>query len=153
MPGVWDFVTGDALVANSFGCEVDGQAMIVKEVSGLKQEFDMIEVKSQTGQGVYQLKKIPGRPKPVTVTITRALTDDMFFAEWMKKIELGATDRRDVIVKVFSPQAGTGTTVKRYTIKDCQPSALEVTTPQAGGTNALEEKVTLQGVTMLIEKG
>lgn len=148
----WDELTGDALVANAFGCEIDSQKLIVKEVSGLKQEFDMIEVKSQTATGVYQLKKIPGRPKPVTVNITRALTQDMFFVEWMKKIELGATDRRDVIVSVFSPQE-TGKAVKRYTIKDCQPSSLEVTSPQAGGTAALEEKVTLQGVTMLIEKG
>jgi phage tail-like protein len=152
MPGTWDFLTGDALVANSFGCEIEKQKLIVKEVSGLKQEFDMIEVKSQTATGAYQLKKIPGRPKPVTVTVTRALTDDMFFAEWMKKIENGATDRRDVIVSVFSPQE-VGKAVKRFTIKDCQPSSLEVTTPQAGGTNVLEEKVTLQGVTMLVEKG
>jgi len=94
MPGTWDFVTGDALVANSFGCEIDGQAIVVKEVSGLKQEFDMIEVKSQTSKGLYQLKKIPGRPKPVTVTITRSLTDDDFFEKWMKLIEHGATARR-----------------------------------------------------------
>jgi phage tail-like protein len=151
MASIYDTLTGDALVANAFGCEIDSQKLIVKEVSGLKQEFDMIEVKSQTALGVYQLKKIPGRPKPVTVTVTRALTEDMFFVEWMKKIELGATDRRDVIVSVFSPQE-TGKAVKRFTIKDCQPSSLEVTTPQAGGTNALEEKVTLMGVTMVIEK-
>jgi phage tail-like protein len=152
MPGKFEYPTGDALVANSFGCEIDKQQLIVKEVSGLKQEFDMIEVKSQTAAGVYQLKKLPGRPKPVTVTVTRALTDDMFFVLWMKGIENGKTDRRDVIVSVFSPQE-TGKAVKRFTIKDAQPSSLEVTTPQAGGTNALEEKVTLQGVSMLVEKG
>lgn len=152
MPAGFEFPTGDALVANSFGCEIEQQKLIVKEVSGLKQEFDMVEVKSQTAQGVYQLKKIPGRPKPVTVTVTRALTDDMFFVEWMKKIERGATDRRDVIVSVFSPQE-TGKAVKRFTIKDAQPSSLEVTTPQAGGTAPLEEKITLQGVNMLVEKG
>jgi phage tail-like protein len=152
MAGSWDFITGDALVANAFGCEVEGQKLVVKEVSGLKQEFDMIEVKSQTATGAYQLKKIPGRPKPVTVTITRALTDDMYFVDWMKKIEHGATDRKDVIVSVFSPQE-TGKAVKRFTLKDAQPSSLEITTPQAGGTNVLEEKVTLQGVTLAIEKG
>src|SRR3954452_4849595 len=152
MPGPWDMLTGDGLVANAFGCEIESQKLVVKEVSGLKQEFDMIEVKSQTATGAYQLKKIPGRPKPVTVTVTRSLTDDMFFVEWMKKIENGATDRRDVIVSVFSPQE-TGKAVKRFTLKDAQPSSLEVTTPQAGGTNVLEEKVTLQGVTLAIEKG
>ena len=152
MPGAFEYPTGDALVANSFGCEIEKQKLVVKEVSGLKQEFDMIEVKSQTAVGAYQLKKIPGRPKPVTVTVTRALTDDMYFVEWMKGIEHGKTDRRDVIVSVFSPQE-TGKAVKRFPIKDAQPSSLEVTTPQAGGNNALEEKITLQGVTMLVEKG
>jgi phage tail-like protein len=150
--GVWDYVTGDGLVATAFGCEIESQKLVVKEVSGLKQEFDMIEVKSQTATGVYQLKKIPGRPKPVTVTVTRQLTDDMFFVEWMKKIENGATDRRDVIVSVYSPQES-GTVVKRVTIKDCQPSSLEVTQVQAGATNVLDEKVTLQGITLIIEKG
>jgi phage tail-like protein len=145
------FATGDALVANAFGCEIDGAPpLVVKEVSGLKQEFDMIEVKSQTSKGLYQLKKIPGRPKPVTITITRALTDDMTFVDWMTKIENGLTDRKDVIVKVYSP--GTDKAVKTFTIKDCQPSALEVTTPQAGGTAPLEEKITLMGVTMKTQK-
>lgn len=152
MAATYDWLTGDALVANAFGCEIEKTKLIVKEVSGLKQEFDMIEVKSQTATGAYQLKKIPGRPKPVTVTITRALTDDDYFEQWMKKIEFGATDRRDVIISVFSPQE-IGKAVKRYTIKDCQPASLEVTQVQAGATNALDEKVTLHGVTMLIEKG
>jgi hypothetical protein len=76
----------------------------------------------------------------------------MYFVDWMKKIEHGATDRKDVIVSVFSPQE-TGKAVKRFTLKDAQPSSLEITTPQAGGTNVLEEKVTLQGVTLAIEKG
>ena len=139
---------GDSLIANSFGCSIDGAPeFMVKEVSGLKQEFDMIEVKSQTHDGKYILRKIPGRPKPVTVTITRALNDDMMFVDWMSQIELGITTRKDVVVKVFSP-GDTSTAVKTFTIKDCQPSAIEVTTPQAGGTAALEEKITLMGVTM-----
>lgn len=151
MASPFDFATGDALVANAFGCEIDGAPpLVVKEVSGLKQEFDMIEIKSQTAAGAYQLKKIPGRPKPVTITITRALTEDMTFVDWMKKIENGLTDRKDVVVKVFSP--GTTTAVKTFTIKDCQPSSLEVTTPQAGGTAPLEEKVTLMGVSMTTAK-
>jgi phage tail-like protein len=147
MADPFDLKMGDSLVANAFGVSIDGiPDFPVKEVSGLKQEFDMIEVKSQTPAGVYQLKKIPGRPKPVTVTITRALTDSMIFVDWMKIIESGVTDRKDVIVKVYSP--GTTTAVKTFVIKDCQPSSLEVTTPQAGGTAPLEEKVTLMGVSM-----
>src|SRR5687767_4338908 len=130
MADPFDLKLGDALIANAFGCSIDGEKdIMVKEVSGLKQEFDMIEVKSQTHDGKYLLRKIPGRPKPVTVTITRALTDDMLFVDWMTKIENGITSRKDVVVKVYSP--GTTTAVKTFTIKDCQPSSIEVTTPQA----------------------
>ena len=140
---------GDALIANSFGVSIDNAGeFMVKEVSGLKQEFDMIEVKSQTGDGKYILRKIPGRPKPVTVTITRALTEDKMFVDWMSQIELGITTRKDVVVKVFHP-GDSKKAVKTFTIKDCQPSAIEITTPQAGGTAALEEKITLMGVTMM----
>jgi phage tail-like protein len=147
----FDFMNGDAYVTNAFGCEIDGKAIVVKEVSGLKQEFDMVEVKSQSVTGQYQLVKIPGRQKPVTITITRPLTDDPVFEDWMKLITKGVPARKDVTIKVFSPKDGS--TVKEYHVKDCQPASLEVTAPQAGGTAPLEEKCTLHGVSMVIGTG
>ncbi len=152
MPGKWDLTSGDGLVANSFGAEIEGHPLVVKDVSGLKQEFDMIEVKSQTAQGAYQIRKIPGRQKPVSVTITRQLTDDNYFETWMKGVDKGVTDRRDVIISVFAPDKP-GTAVKRYVVKNAQPASLEITQVQAGGTNVLDEKVTLQGERLDIEKG
>jgi phage tail-like protein len=147
----WDWALGDAAVANSFGCTVGGTAVNVREVTGLKWEFDMIEVKTQDATGKYFLRKIPGRQKPVTVTITRALTTDTVFTDWMKKIEKGATDRREVVVTVFTP--GSTEAVKRFTVMDCQPSSVEVTQVAAGATNTLDEKITLQGYEIKMEKG
>ena len=72
----------DAIIGASFGFEFDAhQAKGIMEISGLKQEFDMIEVKTQTADGKYVLNKIVGRPKAGTVTITRALTEDTQFAD------------------------------------------------------------------------
>ena len=149
--GAWSMPGGDALIANAFKVEVGGQAINVKEVGGLKKEFDMIEVKTQTLAGQYVLRKIPGREKPVTLTITRALTDDDMFDKWMEAIKKGAVDRRVVVVQVLTP--GDTAPVKSYTVKDCQPSSIEVTQVSAGATNALDEKITLQGWEMDIKKG
>ena len=145
----YDFLTGDAVPANAFKCFVNQEAVTVKEVSGLKKELDMVEIKTQSKDGMYFLRKLPGRQKPVTVTITRPLTDNPLFKDWMKAIESGAPDRRDVVVEVYGP--GETAPKRTYTVKNCQPSAIEVTQVQAGATNPLDEKITLQGESMDIE--
>jgi len=142
--GGWSFGEFDSLVANAFSVEIGGEPINVKEVSGLKKEFDMIEIKTQTITGKYVLRKIPGREKPVTLTITRPLTDNPFFDKWMKDTKDGIVQRKDVTVKILAPGPA-GATVKTYLVKQCQPSAVEVTQVQAGATNALDEKITLQG--------
>lgn len=141
---------GDAVAANSFKCYVDKKAIPVKEVSGLKAEIDMIEVKTQSITGEYFLKKIPGKPKAVTLTITRALTDDVTFTEWLASVETGKPDRRPVVIEVFAP--GDAAPQHTYTVVNCQPSAIELTQVSAGATNAIDEKVTLQGEKVEIDK-
>ncbi len=145
----WDLGGFDALVANAFMVEIGGEAMNVKEVSGLKKEFDMIEVKTQTMTGKYVVKKIPGREKPVSVTITRPLTNNPFFDKWMKDTKDGVVMRKDVVVKILTP--GKEAPIKTYTIRNCQPSSVEITQVTAGATNALDEKVTLQGEDIIVE--
>lgn len=141
---------GDALPANSFGVTIDGQPISVKEVTGLKLELDMIEVKSQTAKGVYIYRTMPGRQKPVTITITRAMTKDMFFATWIKAIEFGVVERKDVTVDVFSPTDKMAPQ-KTFIIKNAQPSSVEATTAGAGSTSPLEEKVSLKGESLEIK--
>jgi hypothetical protein len=51
--GAYDFVSGDAIAANSFKVTIGGEPIHVKEVSGLKMELDMVEVKTQNPQGHY----------------------------------------------------------------------------------------------------
>ena len=61
----------DSSVGHSFGLEVDGVVIKqISEVSGLKMEQDVIELKQNTSDGKYVIKKLPGRPKAGELTLT-----------------------------------------------------------------------------------
>ena len=62
----------DSSVGHSFGLEIDGvQIKPITEVSGLKMEQDVIELKQNGPDGKYVIKKLPGRRKAGEVTLTR----------------------------------------------------------------------------------
>lgn len=133
----------DSVIGASFGLKLNKHMIKgIKDVSGLKQEFDFVEIKTQSADGVYYLRKIPGRPKPVTVTVTRPLTADDTFEKWMKEVGEGKVPREDAVITVY---ASDKSAVRHYTVKNAQPSALEITQMAAGANNAVEEKLTLQG--------
>ena len=141
----------DSSVGHSFGLEIDG--VIIKqisEVAGLKLEQDVIELKQQTADGKYVNTKILGRPKSGTITLSRVLTEDDSFEKWMKDSFDGKVPRADAVVTVYDTLMKP---IKKYTIMDAQPSSLEITQMQAGGTSPLEEKLTLQHVGIKVEKG
>src|SRR5919198_6071833 len=80
----------DSSVGHSFGLEFDGVVIKqISEISGLKFEQDVIELKQNTPDGKYVIKKLPGRPKAGEVTLTRGLTGDKSFQDWMKKSGFG----------------------------------------------------------------
>src|SRR3982751_1561806 len=85
--GLPDF---DSSVGHSFGLEFDGVVIkSISEVSGLKMEQDVVEYKHNGPDGKYQVKKLPGRPKPGDVTLTRGLTADNSFDKWVKASQFG----------------------------------------------------------------
>ena len=52
----------DSGVGHSFGLEFDSVVIKqIQEVSGLKKEQDVIEMKTNTSDGKYMIKKLPGR--------------------------------------------------------------------------------------------
>src|SRR5919201_4103655 len=104
----------DTSVGHSFGLEVDGvQIKQISEVTGLKMEQDVIELKQNTSDGKYVVKKLPGRPKAGEVTLTRGLTADQSFEKWVKDSQFGKmTDvRKGGAIIVYDYE---GTPVKRY---------------------------------------
>ncbi len=135
--------TFDTSVGWSFGFEFDGIVIKqIQEVAGLRMENDVIELKHNTSDGKYVNKKLPGRPKAGEVTLTRGLTDDKSFEEWMKQSLFGdmkqARKGGSVIVYDFM-----GTELKRYKLANCWPKSLEVGNLTAGDTNVLTEKLTV----------
>jgi len=141
----------DAIIGASFGFEFDAhQAKGIMEISGLKQEFDMIEVKTQTADGKYVLNKIVGRPKAGTVTITRALTEDTQFADWVKEAGEGKLPRTNGSVIVYDTMMSP---IMRYSLMECQPASLEIGTLKAADTAVTTEKLTLHHIGIQIEKG
>src|SRR5438105_4409110 len=80
----------DTTVGWSFGFEVDGITIKqIQEVSGLKMEMDVIELKHNTADGKYVNKKLPARSKAGEVTLTRGLSDDTSFQDWIQKAQFG----------------------------------------------------------------
>ncbi len=131
----------DSSVGHSFGLEVDGVVIKqISEVSGLKMEQDVIELKQNTSDGKYVIKKLPGRPKAGEITLTRGLTGDQSFEKWVKDSQFGKMgDVRKggaVIVYDFEGQA-----LKRYKLTNAWPKSLEIGALKAGDTSVLTEKL------------
>jgi phage tail-like protein len=141
----------DASVGHSFGLEVDGVVIKqISEVTGLKMEQDVIELKENTSDGKYLIKKLPGRPKAGEVTFTRGLTADQSFEKWVKDSQFGkmADARKGGSVIVYDFE---GTAIKRYKLTNAWPKSLEIGSLKAGDTSVLTEKLVVTYEQMEVE--
>ena len=133
----------DSGVGHSFGLEIDGvQIKSITEVSGLKMEQDVIELKENGPDGKYTVKRLPGRYKPGEVTLTRGLTSDTSFEKWIKDSQFGKMSdaRKGGAIIVFDYE---GTAIKRYKLTSAWPKSLELSSLKAGDTSVLTEKLTV----------
>jgi phage tail-like protein len=141
----------DTSVGHSFGLEVDGIVIKqISEVSGLKMEQDVIELKQNTADGKYVIKKLPGRPKAGEVTLTRGLTGDSSFEKWVKDAHFGkmATARKGGAIIVYDYE---GAALKRYKLTNAWPKSLEIGSLKAGDTSVLTEKLVVTYEQMEVE--
>ncbi|MEV7027491.1 phage tail protein [Kitasatospora sp. NPDC093558] len=133
----------DSSVGHSFGLEFDGVVIKqISEVTGLKMEQDVIELKQNTADGKYVVKKLPGRPKAGEVTLTRGLTADSSFEKWIKDSRFGkmAQVRKGGAIIVFDYE---GNAIKRYNLVNAWPKSLEIGSLKAGDTSVLTEKIVI----------
>lgn len=141
----------DTSVGHSFGLEVDGIVINqISEVSGLKMEQDVIELKQNTPDGKYVIKKLPGRPKAGEVTLTRGLTADQSFEKWVKDAHFGkmADARKGGAIIVYDFE---GLPIKRYKLTNAWPKSLEIGALKAGDTSVLTEKLVVTYEQMEVE--
>lgn len=116
----------DTDVGRSLGLEVDGTVIKqITEVSGLKIDQDVIELKQNIADGKVVIKKLPGRPKPGEVTLTRGLTADNSFQKWIKDVQLGKMNnvRKNCAVIVYNSE---GRAIKQYKLTNAWPKSLEI---------------------------
>jgi phage tail-like protein len=88
------------------------------------------------------IKKLPGRPKAGEVTLTRGLTADTSFEEWVSSSQFGqmSNARKGGAIIVFDYE---GNPIKRYNLTNAWPKSLEIGSLKAGDTNVLTEKLTI----------
>ncbi len=131
----------DSSVGHSFGLEVDGiQITSITEVTGLKMEQDVIELKQNGPDGKYVIKKLPGRWKAGEVTLTRGLTGDQSFEKWVQDSQFGKMSdvRKGGAIIVYDYE---GNALKRYKLTNAWPKSLEIGSLKAGDTSVLTEKL------------
>ena len=131
----------DSSVGYSFGLEFDGITIkSITEVSGLKMEQDVVELKQNGPDGKYVIKKLPGRWKAAEVTLTRGLTGDSGFEQWVKDSQFGKMTqaRKGGAIIVFDYE---GQAIKRYKLTNAWPKSLEIGSLKAGDTSVLTEKL------------
>jgi phage tail-like protein len=138
------FAETDSGVGHSFGIEIDGIVIKnINEVSGLKLEQDVIELKTNAADsGKYTIKKLPGRRKAAEITLTRGLTADTSFEKWVKDAHFGKMSdaRKGGAVIVYDYE---GNAVKRYKMTNAWPKSLEIGSMKAGDTSVLTEKLVI----------
>lgn len=135
------FAEMDSGVGHSFGLEVDGvQIKSITEISGLKMEQDVVELKENGPDGKYVIKKLPGRWKAGEVTLTRPLTGDTSFETWIKDSQFGkmSSVRKGGAIVIYDYE---GVAIKRYKLTNAWPKSLEVSSLKAGDTSVLTEKI------------
>jgi phage tail-like protein len=143
----------DTTVGHSFGLEFDSVLIrSIQEVSGLKVEQDVIELKQNTPDGKYIVKKLPGRPKPGEITLTRGLTGETSFDDWIQQSCFGKMEdaRRGGAVIVFDYE---NNPIKRFELEAAWPKSLEIGSLKAGDTSVLTEKLTLTFESITISAG
>lgn len=141
----------DSSVGHSFGLEFDSVIIRqITEVSGLKMEQDVIELKQNTADGKYAIKKLPGRPKAGEVTVSRGLTEDNSFERWIKDSRFGRMGdaRRNGAIIVYDYE---GLPIKRYKLINAWPKSLEIGALKAGDTSVLTEKLVITYESMEVD--
>jgi phage tail-like protein len=133
----------DALIAQHFAIEI-GSIEIAQftEVSGLTSELDVVELKENTADGKPIIHKLPGAPKPPTITLKRATNASKDLWDWHKAMIDGrvmdARKEGSVVLKDFE-----GGEVSRYNFTGAWISKLSTSTLKSGSNEVLMEEVVI----------
>jgi phage tail-like protein len=130
-------------VSYSFSVTIDGvQIPHVIDVSGLKQEVDKIDHKSNDSTGKFLARAIAGKPKPGEVTISRGVTSSKAISDWFKTSLQGDMSgaRKTAQISILDYM---GMPIMTYSLSNVWVKSFELGSLKAGATEPLTEKFTL----------
>jgi len=133
----------DAGAGYGFKVTVDGiQIDRVMEVSGLKAEVDVVEIKQNEKDGKFSITKLMGRRKAGEVTVTRGFTQNSSIHDWLTKVMdgdiTGLRKNASIAVTDYANRP-----VKEFNLVNCWVKSIEHGTLKAGATDVLTEKFVL----------
>jgi phage tail-like protein len=127
---------GGAITVARFSLTIDGvEIASFSELGGITSEAEPDDLAGRV------LKKLPGKRKPPTVTLTRGLTGDLQLFAWQQSVRDGQVGARKNADLVMFDAAGAP--VARYHLQNAWPSVLSVTEVTSGSNDILMETVTL----------
>jgi phage tail-like protein len=136
----------DAFGAHLYSLEIDNVEIAqCSEVSGLVQEVEMIQHYENNGQGKMVLKLVPGKHKPVSITLKRFSNSSMELVKWFKQVTDGKVSdaRRSGSVVVYDYDRNSP--VARYDFHNAWPSKItHGGTYKADGNDLATEEVVIQ---------
>lgn len=132
----------EAVTSHAFALEVDGvRVATLTEVEGLSIESDVVEVKQTGADGRIVVRRLPGGPKAGEVTVSRGLSDDRTFEQWMSRVSLGGNaPGRDAVVVVVDHEGGAMAT---FTLAKAWPRRLEYDNLRSDATEPPVERLVL----------
>jgi phage tail-like protein len=132
----------DAITAARFSITIDGvEIAAFNELEGINAEIAATEYLEASDTGV-RTSKLPGLPKPPTVTLKRGMTGGMELWAWHEAVRKGnmAAARKSASLVMFNAE---NKPVARYWLENAWPSKLEIGGLKAGSSMAMTETVTL----------
>jgi phage tail-like protein len=124
-------------IATRFSLTVDGVDLAsFSELVGITSEADPDSITAMV------MKKLPGKRKAPTVTLTRGLSSDLQISAWHESVIDGqlAAARKSCSLVMYDTQ---GQPVARYHLEGAWPSKLEVGSVTEGSAEVVVETVTL----------
>jgi len=137
----------DTAVGWAWTIEIDGIVFSeITQIDNVKIQLDPIELKTNTATGQYLRKKVPGKMKSGTLTLTRGAIGaptGTVFTDWLTDVFQGnmSTARKTAIISILDYM---GIPVAKFAAKNCWPSAIEYSSFKAGDTSVMNEKITLE---------
>ena len=115
----------DAFGSHLYSLELDGVTIAqCSEVSGLVQEVEMIQHYENNGKGKMVLKLVPGKHKPVSITLKRFSNSSLDLSNWFKQVADGKVKeaRRNGSLVVYDYDRNAE--VARYDFTNAWPSKI-----------------------------